>query len=153
MKTDSALGRPAADHQAVEHFAARLRFETDASDVHAAMHSGDPGFVLIDARGRVAWDQGHIPGALHLPHAQIPARAPELIPAGASVVTYCWGPGCNGATRAALALAQLGYQVREMIGGYEYWVREGFAVLTPAGPTTRSPDPLTAPATAPTCDC
>jgi rhodanese-related sulfurtransferase len=47
------------------------------------------------------------------------------VPAGTTVVTYCWGPGCNGATRAALAFARLGYPVKEMIGGYEYWVREG----------------------------
>ena len=50
------------------------------------------------------------------------------------VVTYCWGPGCNGATRAALEFAKLGYQVKEMLGGYEYWVREGFTFETSAGP-------------------
>ena len=50
------------------------------------------------------------------------------------VVTYCWGPGCNGATRAALALAELGYQVKEMLGGFEYWAREGFAYETWEGP-------------------
>lgn len=141
------------DPARIAHFAARLRFETDVSDVHAAMHSQPPGLVLVDSRGQQAWDQGHVPGALHLPTALIPDRAPALIPAEASVVTYCWGPGCNGATRAALALARLGYDVREMIGGYEYWVREGFAVQTTAGLTTRAPDPLTAPATAITCDC
>ena len=38
---------------------------------------------------------------------------------------YCWGPGCNGATRAALEFARLGHPVKEMLGGFEYWVREG----------------------------
>jgi hypothetical protein len=35
------------------------------------------------------------------------------------VVTYCWGPGCNGngVTRAALVLARPGHPVRAMIGG------------------------------------
>jgi rhodanese-related sulfurtransferase len=60
------------------------------------------------------------------------------------VVTYCWGPGCNGATRAALEFARLGYRVKEMIGGFEYWVREGLPVRT-AGGLVRSPvDELTA---------
>ena len=34
------------------------------------------------------------------------------------------GPGCNGATKAALTLVQSGYsRVRELIGGFEYWAR------------------------------
>jgi len=137
-------------------FAARLAFQTDVSDVRAALT--DPagaGFVLIDSRARVAWDQGRIPGAVHLPTREIPGRAAELLDPAVPVVTYCWGPGCNGATRAALALAQLGYQVKEMLGGYEYWVREGFPVETgPDGAEHRqAPDPLTAPVGGPACGC
>jgi rhodanese-related sulfurtransferase len=90
---------------------------------------------------------------VHLPTAQIAGRAAEVVPAGTPVVTYCWGPGCNGATRAALAFAQLGYEVKEMLGGYEYWAREGLAVQTAAGPTRFPLDPLTAPATAIGCAC
>jgi rhodanese-related sulfurtransferase len=139
----------AEPESAVRHFAERLRFSTDASDVHAAMQSADPGFVLVDTRGQAAWDQGHLPGALHLPTGLIPTRAAELVPAGSAVVTYCWGPGCNGAMKAALAFARLGYEVREMLGGYEYWVREGLPVRSAAGLITRPPDPVTAV----TCDC
>ncbi len=136
---------------AVAFFAARLTHQTDVSDVHAAME--DPPFVLVDSRGTQAWEQGHIPGAVHLPHADIPERAADLIPPGTPVVTYCWGPACNGATRAALALARLGYQVKEMIGGFEYWAREGLPVQTDTA-TTRTPtDPLTGPVTTPRCDC
>src|SRR5919198_2960922 len=144
---------PAAPADAAAYFAARLRLHTDVSDVHSALASGEPGFALIDARGPTAWAQGHIPGAIHLPHAEIPARAPGLLDPAVPVVTYCWSPACDGATRAALALARLGYQVKEMIGGIEYWIREGFAVQTAAGPLTRPADPLTAPVTAPGCDC
>ena len=151
MTDDDDLGEACAPN--IQYFAAKLRFETDVSDVHAALQSGDPGFVLIDSRGEAAWDQGHLAGALHLPTALIPQRAQSLIPAGTPVVTYCWGPGCNGATRAALAFARLGYPAREMIGGYEYWVREGFPVQTASGPTRRTPDPLTTPDAVVTCDC
>ncbi|WP_412742948.1 rhodanese-like domain-containing protein [Krasilnikovia sp. MM14-A1004] len=126
-------------------FAERLATQTDASDVRAALASGEPGFVLIDARGSEAWAQGHIPGALHLPHAEIPARAPGLLDPAVPVVTYCWGPGCNGATRAALALSLLGYTAREMIGGVEYWAREGFPLRGAEGDATLPPDPLAAP--------
>ena len=58
---------------AVAFFASRLAFQTDVADVHAAFASGDPGFALVDSRGSAAWTQGRIPGALHLPTAEIPA--------------------------------------------------------------------------------
>ena len=144
---------PATPEQAVAHFAARLSFETDVSDVHADLEARIPGLVVVDSRGVQAWEQGRLPGALHLPTAEIPARAAELIAPGTVVVTYCWGPGCNGSTRAALAFATLGYQVKEMIGGYEYWVREGFPVETAAGRRARPVDELTAPLAGITCDC
>jgi rhodanese-related sulfurtransferase len=133
---------------AVAFFAARLSFQTDVADVHTAFASGDPGFVLVDSRSSAAWAQGRIPGAVHLPTAEIPEQAAVLLDPGVPVVTYCWGPGCNGATRAALALARLGYVVREMLGGIEYWTREGFPVETDAGLTRTEPDPLTTP-----CGC
>src|SRR3954454_6079152 len=126
---------------AAVHLAHRLAMETDVSDVAAGLDGGT--FVLLDSRSAEAWAQGHVPGAVHLPRREIPARgATELAPA-VPVVTYCWGPGCNGATRAALALAQLGFRVREMIGGFEYWAREGLPVETAAGRHTPVADPLT----------
>ncbi|GAA2993569.1 rhodanese-like domain-containing protein [Actinokineospora diospyrosa] len=111
---------------AITHFSTRLAFETDASDVHADMAVG--ALLLVDTRSAEAWAQGHVLGAVHLPTRDIAARAAEVVPAGAEVVTYCWGPGCNGATKAALEFAKLGYPVREMLGGFEYWAREGFPV-------------------------
>jgi rhodanese-related sulfurtransferase len=130
---------------AAAHFAARLAFETDVSDVHAALETGDPGFVLLDSRSAEAWTQGHVPGAVHLPGRDIPAAAHAALDRSLPVVTYCWGPGCNGATRAALALAQRGFAVREMLGGFEYWAREGLPVETADGVTRSPADPLTAP--------
>ncbi|NUU21828.1 MAG: rhodanese-like domain-containing protein [Streptomycetaceae bacterium] len=143
----------AAPEAAAAHFAARLAFETDVSDVHTDLASGAPGVVVVDTRSRVAWDQGHIPGALHIPTAQIPELAPQLIGDDVTVVTYCWGPGCNGATRAALAFARLGYPVKEMLGGFEYWAREGFDVESATGTARTAPDPLTAPVSGVSCAC
>lgn len=151
MTTASSLFTGATD--AVAFFTARLAFQTDVSDVHAALESGEPGFVLIDSRAPEGWHQARIPGALHLPTAEIPSRAASLLDPAVPVVTYCWGPGCNGATRAALALARLGHQVREMLGGIEYWIREGFPVEGADGPARRPADPLTAPAGGISCAC
>lgn len=145
---------PASPADAAAHFRARLAFHTDVSDVAAALAAGgDPGFVLLDCRSTEAWDQGHVPGAVHLPTALVPTRAAGLVDPSVPVVTYCWGPGCDGAVRAALALAQLGYRVKEMIGGFEYWVREGLEFETRLGRGRRAADPLTAPVGADACGC
>jgi rhodanese-related sulfurtransferase len=145
---------PAAPAETAAHFRASLAFHTDVSDVAAVLASGgDPGFVLVDSRSTEAWDRGHLPGALHLPTALVAERAGQLLDPAVPVVTYCWGPGCNGAARAALALAELGYRVKEMLGGFEYWVREGFAFETRQGGERRDADPLTAPVDGGKCGC
>ncbi|MET8770237.1 rhodanese-like domain-containing protein [Streptomyces sp. NPDC004658] len=144
---------PAAPAEAAAYFRASLAFHADVSDVAAALAAGgDPGFVLVDSRSTESWDQGHIPGAIHLPTALIPEQAAQLLDPNVPVVTYCWGPGCNGATRAALALAERGYRVKELLGGFEYWAREGFPYETWQGPARRDADPLTAPV-AGECGC
>jgi len=109
---------------ALSYFSAKLALETDASDVYAAQKAGED-FVLVDVRGDEAWAQGRVRGAIHMPYREIEERAPREIDASTPVVVYCWSPGCNAGTKGALEFARLGYSVREMIGGYEYWMREG----------------------------
>jgi rhodanese-related sulfurtransferase len=143
--TDAGPATRNEPREAAAFFASRLDFQTDVTDVRAALTSAAPGLVLIDSRSRAAWEQGHIPGAVHLPTAEIPERCAELLDPAVPVVTYCWGPGCNGSTRAALALALAGYSVKEMIGGVEYWVREGLPLRTGKGDVVADADPLTTP--------
>jgi rhodanese-related sulfurtransferase len=129
---------------AVAHFSRRLEFETDVSDVHALLERGT-GAVVVDVRDDASWDAGHLPGAIHIPRLELTDRATTEIPADADVVVYCWSPGCNGAVKAALALSVAGYRVREMLGGFEYWAREGFAIASADGSLTHpAVDPLTA---------
>lgn len=149
---------PASPAAAAAYFAASLAFHADVSDVASAFKAHreqgvELGFQLVDSRSTPSWDQAHVPGAVHLPTALIPEQAERLLDKSVPVVTYCWGPGCNGGTRSALALAELGYRVKEMLGGYEYWVREGFAHETGRGVERRPADPLTAPVDAADCGC
>lgn len=132
----------AVDERAVQHFAHKLRYETDPSDVAEDRASGEA-LLVLDVRSAASWDQGHLPGALHMPTDQIAGRLAELPPPADDprVVVSCWGPGCHGSTKAALVLSQAGYRdVREMIGGFEYWAREGLSITPPGGadgPSTR----------------
>lgn len=124
------------------YFTAKLAYETDASDLYAARTAGETTLV-IDVRTAEAWAQGRIAGALHMPYREIPTRAPAEIPAGTEIVVYCWSPGCNAGAKAALAFAELGYPVRELIGGFEYWAREGYPIEDADGIHRRPIDPLT----------
>lgn len=118
----------AAPEMARRHFLAKLEFETDPADVYADLQQGREGFVLVDTRGPEAFAEGHIAGALNLPSRDITAETTDVLPRDRLVVTYCWGPGCNGSTKGAARLALLGFRVKEMIGGIEYWKREGYPV-------------------------
>jgi rhodanese-related sulfurtransferase len=119
---------PAAPEEALAHFAAEFTFETDCWDVHEAMRSGSPGFVLLDVRSPAAFARGHVPGATNLPHAKIIGSKMAEYPAETMFVVYCAGPHCNGAARAAIRLAQLGRPVKLMAGGITGWLDEGFAL-------------------------
>jgi rhodanese-related sulfurtransferase len=131
---------------AADFFAAKLSYETDPTDLAASRAAG-AGPVVIDTRSSAGWAQGRIPGAIHIPGPELAGRAQAVLPdRDAPIVVYCWGPGCNGSTRAALTLASLGYRmVRELIGGFEYWAREGLAIETDAGRTRRPVDELAGP--------
>jgi rhodanese-related sulfurtransferase len=118
---------PAADPEAtVAHFSRLLAFETDCWDVHTALEAEHPGFVVLDVRSPRLYAAGHVPGAVSLPHRRINERNLSAWPDDTLFVVYCSGPHCNGADRAALAVARLGRPVKKMIGGMTGWQDEGF---------------------------
>jgi rhodanese-related sulfurtransferase/ketosteroid isomerase-like protein len=129
MTSDSQVTAVSAApaEEARDHFERRLAHETDPADVWTAIETGTVDFVLVDCRPRGSYDKAHLPGAVSLPVSEMdPARVAALPPG--LLVTYCWGPSCNAATKGAYRLAALGRQVKELIGGLEYWIREGHPV-------------------------
>jgi len=120
------LETPAArPEDAQRHFLAKLSVETDAADVRLDLQRGQNSFVLIDARAAQDFEECHIPGALNLPYRRITAESTAHLSKEQLLVVYCWSPGCNSATKAAARLNALGFQVKEMIGGIQYWRLEG----------------------------
>jgi len=129
--TSSVTAVKAASAQEAEaHFSRLLSLETDCWDVHAALESNAPGFVLLDVRSPQAYAAGHVPGAGNLPHGRINERNLSAYAKDTLFVVYCSGPHCNGSDRAALNLARLGRPVKKMIGGVEGWKDEGFSLTS-----------------------
>lgn len=123
------LQTPAAlPQQTAGHFLARLSVETDVADVWSDLQNGVSEFQLIDVRSESAYQEAHLPGALSLPHPTICEESTAMLDSGKLLVVYCWSPACNGATKGAAKLAALGFRVKEMLGGMEYWRREGHPV-------------------------
>jgi rhodanese-related sulfurtransferase len=124
---------PAASAAALAHFEAMFTYETDCWDVHDSLTKGEQDFVLLDVRGTEKYAAGHVPGAVDLAHRKIIGSRMANYPAGTVFVTYCAGPHCNGAARAAIRLARLGLPVKVMPGGITGWLDEGFALERSAG--------------------
>ncbi|SMB97742.1 rhodanese-like domain-containing protein [Deinococcus hopiensis] len=125
----SVLETPAASPEdAGRHFQAKLSVETDPADVYLDMHKGVTGFRVLDVRSSKAYAERHVPGAISLPARQINVETTAKFSKDELLVVYCWGPACNGATKAGARLGALGFKVKEMIGGIEYWHREGHPV-------------------------
>ena len=129
MRSSVSTITAASADRAVLHFGSAFEFETDCADVHEAISSGARDFVLFDARGPEPYAQGHVPGAINMPHRKIVEVKLRDYPDDTLFVVYCAGPHCNGAHRAAYRLAKLGRPVKLMIGGVTGWLDEGFSLV------------------------
>ena len=91
--------------------------------------------VFVDVREREEWEEGAVPGAVHVPRGQLESRIEGLVPDRATeLVLYCSG-GSRSAF-AAKALDELGYEnVTSLIGGFTDWKRNGYPVETPSSLT------------------
>jgi len=112
---------PANSALAHEFFSQKLSVETDCSDVYADIKASTNNFILLDVRSEEAFNKSHAITALNMPHTNISEDTFAKYNKNTLFVVYCWGPGCNGATKAAKKISALGFAVKEMIGGIHYW--------------------------------
>jgi rhodanese-related sulfurtransferase len=112
---------------AAKHYQDKLNFEIDSCDLNAAIRGGEK-IIIVDARSPEAYARGHIPGAVNIPHRTMSAETTGRLDRSALVVTYCDGIGCNASTKGALNMVRLGFRVKELIGGLDWWRRDGYPV-------------------------
>jgi rhodanese-related sulfurtransferase len=103
--------------------------EVDPSDVREQLRGGA---VLVDVRETDEWDQGHIPGARHVPKSHLESRIEGAAPDRSQpVILYC-ASGNRSAWAARTLVEDLGYEsVESMTGGITLWKDRGYDVEVP----------------------
>ena len=93
--------------------------EIAPQDASAKLKSGEA--VVVDVRDKDEWDEGHIPGAMHMSRGTIEIDIEEKVPdPNAMIICHCGGGG-RGALATA-SLQKMGYKnVRNMAGGFKAW--------------------------------
>jgi rhodanese-related sulfurtransferase len=81
--------------------------------------------VILDVREQNEWDDGHVPGAIHIPMGEVPARYGEL-PEGADLVVMCHLGGRSAQVTQWL-IAQ-GVPCRNLDGGIVEYAKAGLPI-------------------------
>jgi rhodanese-related sulfurtransferase len=110
----------------LRHYQNKLAYEIDSWDLKVALKANE-NVIVIDTRSPQAYAVEHIPGAMNIPHRQMSRDTTTHLDRSALVVTYCDGIGCNASTKGALAMTRLGFRVKELMGGLDWWKRDGHA--------------------------
>ncbi len=111
---------------AVDYFAAKLAYEMTPYSLNAALEKKIDLFVL-DVRSPEDFAKGHIPGATNIPLTDLPGKFGSL-PKDKTIIAYCGNITCALAPKASLALAEKGFTVKELFGGFQTWQEKGFKV-------------------------
>ena len=96
------------------------------ADLFAEIQQGCSDLVVVDARYAEAFTREHIPGAVNLPWREIDESTTAELDRDALYVVYCWNTSCHASTKTANRLRALGFQVKELHGGLEYWRKQGY---------------------------
>lgn len=112
----------------LEFYQAKLNYEMDSWDLFEALNQGHK-IIVVDGRSAIAYQHEHIPNAINIPHRSITQETLAYLDQTVLYVTYCDGIGCNASTKTALKMSTLGFQVKELIGGLDWWKRDGYQTM------------------------
>jgi len=111
-------------NEQLKHYEDKLRYEIDSWDLNQSVRRGD-NVIIIDTRSKESFSAEHIKGAISLPHKDITEENTRDFDQESLYVTYCDGIGCNASTKGARNLVKLGFHVKELMGGIDWWKRDG----------------------------
>jgi rhodanese-related sulfurtransferase len=115
----------------IRHYENKLAYEIDAWDANQAISNKEK-VIILDVRSEEAFAREHIPFAESFPHRLMTEESVKHLDPTYTYISYCDGIGCNASTKGAYKLAKLGFKTKELIGGLDWWKRDGYATSTSA---------------------
>jgi len=105
----------------------QIRSQVDEVDPAEVRELLDEGVVIVDVREQEEWDQGHLPGAVHIPRSYLESRIDGVAPdRDQRVILYC-ASGQRSALGAHTLSRELGFDRAEsMNGGFTLWKDRGY---------------------------
>ena len=113
-------------NEQIGHYKNKLAFEMDPSDLFEAFEKGEK-VIALDTRQAHGYEKEHIPTAINIPHRTMTEESTRHLDRSVTYVCYCDGIGCNASTKGALKMTKLGFKVKELMGGIEWWKFDGYA--------------------------
>jgi rhodanese-related sulfurtransferase len=111
----------------VQYFSAKLAFEMTPWALKSILEKTPDQVCLLDVRTPEMYATAHLPTAINIPLVDLVSKL-NTLPKNKVIVTYCSNMTCALAPKAALELAQKGFQVKELVGGIATWQDHGFPV-------------------------
>ena len=102
----------------------KLNYEIDSWDLSEMLKSSN-NVIVVDTRTTVAFALEHIPGSINVPHRTMSEKSTRDFDEIKIYVTYCDGIGCNASTKGSLNMSKLGFNVKELLEGLDWWKRDG----------------------------
>lgn len=107
--------------KAMNYFAKNLAFTLGPVELKEMLEKNN--IKLIDVRAKEDYDISHLPNAINLPYSELKENMESLSKDEINVV-YCYNHLCHLGDRTAFRLAEAGYPVMVMQGGFKSWTEE-----------------------------
>ena len=112
---------------AIKFFEEKIKYEIDPYTVRNIIDAKDNKYVVVDVRDKDAYKAGHVPTAINVPSRELDENISKLLK-NKILILYCYHVVCFAAPKIALKLAKKGYDVMEMVGGFDEWQKHGHPV-------------------------
>jgi rhodanese-related sulfurtransferase len=122
--------------RAVQHFEDKLSFEWSPIGLNRRIKEKEQ-LQIIDLRTKEFYEAGHVPGAQNVLYEDLQKHFSKLDKEKPTVV-YCYNLLCNLAAKAALLLAQNGFNVKELVGGFDEYKKAELTIETKAGSESKA---------------
>ena len=111
--------------KAIDFFKAKLEYTTGPVEVERMIENNES-IRIVDVRYPADFSAGRVPGSVNLPPDKWGSF--EGLDRDKTIIVYCYSHICHLAAKAALKLAEHGFAVMEMEGGFDEWQKHQLPV-------------------------